>query len=95
MPTDSDGDGIPDYLETDADGDGIDDAVEAGATATAPVDTDGDGVPDYADTDSDGDGIPRMRLKPGQIQRAQQMQTATVYPTTWRRMLTAMELMML
>jgi uncharacterized repeat protein (TIGR01451 family) len=50
--TDSDGDGIPDYLDTDSDGDGISDEDEGDA------DSDGDGTPDYLDTDSDGDGIP-------------------------------------
>jgi len=48
---DSDGDGIPDYLDTDSDGDGISDADEG------TEDTDGDGVEDYLDTDSDNDGV--------------------------------------
>jgi len=43
MNKDSDGDGIPDYIEKP---NGI------------PVDTDEDGTPDYLDLDSDGDGIP-------------------------------------
>ncbi len=51
-PGDTDGDGIPDYLDSDSDGDGIPDEVEGAG------DTDGDGIPDYLDTDSDGDGIP-------------------------------------
>lgn len=57
---DTDGDGIPDYLDTDSDGDCIPDRIEAGdrILATPPVDTDGDGIPDYLDPDSDGDGIP-------------------------------------
>ena len=49
---DTDGDGIPDYLDSDSDGDGIPNEVEGEG------DTDGDGIPDYLDTDSDGDGIP-------------------------------------
>lgn len=51
---DSDGDGIPDYLDTDSDNDGIPDAEEGTS------DTDGDGTPDYLDDslDEDGDGIP-------------------------------------
>merc|ERR1719193_2598273 len=48
--TDTDGDGIPDFLDDDDDGDGIPDWQE--------VDTDGDGIPDYVDNDHDGDGVP-------------------------------------
>jgi CSLREA domain-containing protein len=50
--SDTDGDGMPDYIDTDSDNDGIPDAVEGSG------DTDGDGMPDYLDADSDGDGIP-------------------------------------
>ncbi len=57
-PTDSDGDGTPDYQDTDSDNDGIPDSQEAGDDPATPTDTDGDGVPDYQDTDSDDDGIP-------------------------------------
>ena len=51
---DSDGDGIPDYLDEDSDNDGIPDSEEG------TDDSDGDGIPDYLDTklDEDGDGIP-------------------------------------
>jgi len=42
----------------DSDGDGIPDYIEIGPDPANPRDTDGDGVPDYLDTDSDGDGIP-------------------------------------
>ncbi|CAH8555768.1 unnamed protein product [Schistosoma bovis] len=45
---DSDGDGIPDYME-DENGDGIPDYLE---------DDDNDGIPDHLESDSDGDGIP-------------------------------------
>ncbi len=48
---DSDGDGLPNYIDTDSDGDGIADAVEG------ETDSDGVGVPDYLDDDSDGDGM--------------------------------------
>ena len=49
---DTDGDGIPDFLDTDSDGDGILDVDEGN------VDTDGDLIPNYRDLDSDGDCIP-------------------------------------
>ena len=48
---DTDGDGIPNFLDDDSDGDGIDDAVEGSG------DDDNDGVANYLDTDSDGDGV--------------------------------------
>ncbi len=63
-PTDTDGDGTPDFLDPDDDGDGIPTAKEDedldgdGNPATNPTDTDGDGVPNYLDPDDDGDGIP-------------------------------------
>ncbi len=47
---DTDGDGLPDFLDLDADNDGIPDVVEAGG-----ADADGDGrVDNYTDTDNDG-----------------------------------------
>ena len=47
QPVDSDGDGLPDYLE-DKDGDGIKDSGETGwLSAATDADTDGDGVTDY------------------------------------------------
>src|SRR5205085_5117758 len=47
---DSDGDGIPDFLDLDSDNDGIPDVIEAYG-----VDANGDGVIDnYSDTDKDG-----------------------------------------
>jgi hypothetical protein len=49
---DTDGDGIPNYLDLDSDGDGIPDALESFA------DSDGDGIPNIWDTDSDNDGMP-------------------------------------
>lgn len=60
---DTDGDGIPDYLDLDSDGDGIPDSVEAGDAdpSTPPRDSDGDGIPDVRDLDSDGNGIPDER----------------------------------
>ena len=50
--TDTDGDGVPDYLDDDDDGDGIPDEIEG------DEDADGDGTPNFLDLDSDGDGIP-------------------------------------
>ncbi|MBW2264438.1 MAG: hypothetical protein JRG91_20930 [Deltaproteobacteria bacterium] len=58
-PTDTDGDGTPDFEDTDSDGDTILDADEAGDTdlSTAPDDCDDDGLPNFRDLDSDGDGL--------------------------------------
>ncbi|MCA1744669.1 MAG: tandem-95 repeat protein, partial [Bacteroidales bacterium] len=55
-PLDTDGDGIPDYLEKNLhllDGDPL-----AHHSMTEWPDTNEDGTPDYLSTDSDGDGIP-------------------------------------
>ncbi len=59
-PADTDGDGMPDYLDTDSDDDTIPDALEAGDDdpLTFPWDADDDGVPDFQDRDSDNNGIP-------------------------------------
>ncbi|TND03509.1 MAG: hypothetical protein FD123_3930 [Bacteroidetes bacterium] len=47
---DTDGDGIPDYLDLDSDNDGITDVIEAGGT-----DANGDGIIDgFTDADNDG-----------------------------------------
>ena len=48
-PVDTDGDGVPDYLDLDSDNDGILDLDETGN------DLDGDGIGNYRDLDSDGD----------------------------------------
>jgi len=48
---DTDGDGIPDYLDWDSDNDGVPDSVEAGK------DSDGDGIPDHLDA-AGKDGVP-------------------------------------
>lgn len=60
---DTDGDGIPDYLDTDDDNDNVPTSVEINAsevgtsqTAHGYPDTDGDGIPNYRDPDDDGDG---------------------------------------
>lgn len=60
--TDTDGDGIPDYLDADDDNDNVltknekHNYTEADGFSKA-VDTDGDGIPDYLDDDDDGDGV--------------------------------------
>lgn len=56
---DTDGDGIPDYLDDDSDGDGLPDSLEAGDAdpLTTARDTDSDGIPDFRDDDSDANGI--------------------------------------
>ena len=48
---DTNGDGVPDYLDTDSDYDGLSDTEEG------VLDTDGDGIPDYLDRDCDGNGF--------------------------------------
>ncbi len=70
-PTDTDGDGIADYLDIDSDDDGIPDNVEAQTTAdyTAPsgIDANNNGLDDVYENggglgilpvDTDGDGLP-------------------------------------
>lgn len=71
---DSDGDGLPNYIDPDDDNDGVDtinedysdvDITDGSVDATGngdPTDndTDGDGTPDYLDPDDDGDGIPTV-----------------------------------
>ncbi|WBX72064.1 tandem-95 repeat protein [Tenacibaculum retecalamus] len=52
-PKDTDGDGIPDYVDVDDDNDGIPDTEEGDGI----TDTDEDGIPDSLDLDSDNDGI--------------------------------------
>ena len=62
--TDSDSDGIPDYLDSDDDNDGIPDLVEnpqLGNCLNIGLDTDGDGIPDHLDLDSDNDDCPDAR----------------------------------
>lgn len=62
-PTDTDGDGIPNYLDADDDGDNVltknedDNDDEDNNPFTNPRDTDSDGTPDYLDTDDDNDGV--------------------------------------
>ena len=61
-PTDTDGDGIPDYLDADDDNDNVltkdekHNYTKADGLSKAQ-DTDGDGIPDYLDNDDDGDGV--------------------------------------
>ncbi|MGQ1911534.1 Ig-like domain-containing protein, partial [Marinifilum sp. RC60d5] len=56
---DQDSDGMPNFMDTDSDNDGISDWVESQIVDSCldlPVDTDGDSIPDYLDLDSDNDG---------------------------------------
>ena len=48
---DTDGDGVPDYLDLDSDNDGLPDSEEN------DEDGDGDGNPDWRDDDADNDGV--------------------------------------
>jgi len=52
VPVDTDGDGIPDFLDVDSDGDGVPDYIEG-------HDLNADGKPDFVSVgkDSDGDGL--------------------------------------
>ena len=52
IPIDTDGDGLPDYVDSDSDGDGVPDNIEA-------HDFDQDGVPDvvWTGSDKDNDGL--------------------------------------
>jgi len=59
---DTDGDGIPDYLDIDDDGDNVKTSVEIANAGDDPTaggyrDTDGDGIPNYLDPDDDEDGV--------------------------------------
>ena len=56
---DTDGDGIPNFLDVDDDGDGIDTVDEDVNSNGNPMDddTDLDGTPNYLDMDDDNDGI--------------------------------------
>ena len=56
--TDTDGDGIFDFLDEDDDNDGVIDELDAfPLDPSEQVDTDSDGIGDNADTDDDGDGV--------------------------------------
>ena len=59
---DTDGDGIPNFLDNDDDGDMVLTSAEyvftnTGRNTMALRDTDSDGTPDYLDNDDDGDGV--------------------------------------
>lgn len=58
---DTDGDGIPNYLDIDDDNDNVitarENEVEAGSTAMGYPDSDGDGIPNFIDPDDDNDGV--------------------------------------
>ncbi|PKD17812.1 hypothetical protein APR41_18505, partial [Salegentibacter salinarum] len=74
---DTDGDGIPDYLDIDDDNDNVPTATEKNGSPEDPtteegyLDTDEDGIPDYLDPDDDNDGIlTRHEIDPDDVQRA-------------------------
>ena len=59
---DTDGDGIPNYLDADDDGDNVltineNPDPDGDGDLSDAQDTDGDGIPDYLDDDDDGDGV--------------------------------------
>lgn len=56
---DTDGDGIPNFLDIDDDNDNIPTLVEIGGSAAPDIDldTDENGTPNYLDDDDDGDGV--------------------------------------
>ncbi|MGB1308485.1 MAG: hypothetical protein ACPG6B_06220 [Oceanihabitans sp.] len=62
---DTDGDGLPNYIDEDDDGDNVltrleidnEDLDEDQNPLTNPLDTDGDNIPNYLDTDDDNDGV--------------------------------------
>lgn len=56
---DTDGDGLPDYLDIDDDGDNVltSEEIEITSTEIVFIDTDEDGIPNYLDTDDDNDGV--------------------------------------
>lgn len=61
---DTDGDGIPDYLDIDDDGDNVRTSTELANSDNDPVNDDGyrdypdeDGIPNYLDDDDDNDGV--------------------------------------
>jgi outer membrane protein OmpA-like peptidoglycan-associated protein len=54
VEVDTDGDGVPDYLDTDADNDGISDSDEQVLVALSGNDSDNDGIDDAVDVDTTG-----------------------------------------
>lgn len=59
---DSDGDGLPNYIDPDDDGDNVltrdeDPDPNGDENLSDALDTDGDTIPDYLDEDDDGDGV--------------------------------------
>lgn len=68
---DTDGDGIPNYLDEDDDNDNVKTSNEVDNSdgdndpTTSPQDTDGDGILDYLDVDDDGDLTPTIEEDEG------------------------------
>lgn len=84
---DTDGDGIPDYLDIDDDNDNVKTVTELANSADDPVtdagyrDTDEDGIPNYLDDDDDNDGVlTRYEVKEGDEDNPTVFQTAQGIP---------------
>lgn len=56
---DTDGDGLPDYMDFDDDGDNVPTSAEivVNSGTITFTDSDGDGIPNYLDNDDDNDGV--------------------------------------
>ncbi|MGY5850905.1 hypothetical protein [Salegentibacter sp. F14] len=79
---DTDGDGIPDYLDIDDDGDNVRTSTEiktgdGDPTAEGYRDTDEDGTPNYLDPDDDGDGaLTKYEVRSDDLLNPQSLQLA-------------------
>ena len=72
---DTDGDGIPNFLDTDSDGNGVPDGVEG------IEDSDDDGVRDYIDFDDDQDGLLDVN-DPDRLRPAEYLEEPQLYLTS-------------
>ncbi len=84
---DTDGDGIPDYLDIDDDNDNVKTVTELANSADDPVtengyrDTDEDGIPNYLDDDDDNDEVlTRFEVQEGDENNPTVFQTAQGIP---------------
>ncbi|MDR5592028.1 hypothetical protein [Christiangramia sp. SM2212] len=86
--TDTDGDGIPDYLDVDDDGDNVLTRIERENDNNDPVnadgerDTDEDGIPNYLDNDDDDDGVlTRYEVDPNDLDPSS-LENPTLFSST-------------